>query len=118
MNAKELHEEFVRNPGGFTTLDTVVAIFHAPAAVLLLKMAQNRSPPSFIRDVACLVLPLLASVTTCASVGLYSLCFILAMAAVIRKNRKRGDAEAADRAARDQENSNKKTFISLFKGET
>lgn len=63
---KQEHEGFVKNFKGTSAGNILCTLAHVPASILLLKIVQGNSQPSFIRDFSCLVLPILLNMTILA----------------------------------------------------
>ena len=63
---KEEHQGFVKNFKGTSAGYVIVCLAHVPASILLLKIVQGSSRPSFLRDFLCIVLPILLNMTLLA----------------------------------------------------
>ena len=63
---KEEHEGFVKNFKGTSAFFVIICLSHLPASILLLKIMQGSSKSSFLRDMLCLVLPILLNMTVLA----------------------------------------------------
>ena len=63
---KEEHEGFVKNFKGTSAFFVIICLSHLPASILLLKIMQGSSKSLFVRDMLCLVLPILLNMTVLA----------------------------------------------------
>jgi hypothetical protein len=74
---KEEHEGFVKNFKGTSAFFIIICLAHLPASILLLKIVQGSSKPLFIRDMFCLVLPLLLNMTVLADYCYITIFFMV-----------------------------------------
>ena len=127
---KEEHEGFVKNFKGTSAFFIIICLAHLPASILLLKIVQGSSKPLFIRDLFCLVLPLLLNMTILADYCYITLFFMVTceMLYIFRFNpyraRKPSDNELLENGNQREKSSfssavvrcQKAAYLNLFKG--
>ena len=85
----DAHSAFVSNLKGTSAGCVLICLLHVPVSILLLKSVQKASAPSYFRDFAYLVTPILLSVTLLADYG-YFTSAILLLVGVLKLRRNKG----------------------------
>lgn len=119
---KEEHEAFVSNLKGTSIGCIYFCLSHVPALVLLLKLVQANRRPRLLRDFTFLVIPILLIITLLADQSFWTLpCLLLGEILAINRLQFRkglgvfiGDIPSSGNV--NTISSNKKTYLSLFKG--
>ena len=126
---KEEHQGFVKNFKGTSAGYVIVCLAHVPASILLLKIVQGSSRPSFLRDLLCLVLPILLNLTLLADYCYFTIVLLIGCEAVFifkinpyRVRKESDDVAQSVNGLQDEESSSlfdrcKGTaYLNLFKG--
>lgn len=122
---KEEHSGFVKNFKGTSAGYVIVCLLHVPASILLLKIVQGSSRPSFIRDFFCLIVPILLNMTLLSNWAYVTIIILILFEAfwILRINPYRARKESDD--VREEHSSGssvpvgrckKAAYLDLFKG--
>ena len=126
---KEEHQGFVKNFKGTSVGNILICLIHVPASILFLKIVQGSSPPSFIRDMFCLILPILLNMTVFADYCYFTIILMIAFEIIFilkinpyRVRKESDDVTHSGNVLHDNEPSSLfykckgLTYINLFKG--
>lgn len=116
LSYKKQHEAFVSNLKGTSVGCILSCLAHAPALILLIKLVQKTSAPVFHRDMLCLVIPLLLSITVLADYCFLSLLAILFAEICFLQLQKSTSIPSDKNLVTMLSGKSRKSFISLFKG--
>ena len=112
---KEQHEAFVSNLKGTSAACILTCLSHFPIIIIVLKLIQKKSKALYLRDLVYLTIPLLLSFTILADYS-YITLLILLIFIIYNLQTSQVTIQSSESEKILSTNSNKLSFLTLFKG--